>query len=279
MSTILAQLVTGLNAVVNRLSSIVLAPVAWLPGWLSATLIAIVTGIVMLVVFKHTSNQPAIRQTRRRIKANLLALSLFKDELRVALRCQWSLVLGAGKLLALSVVPMLVMLVPMCLLLGQLAVWYQARPLAIGEQAVVTVTLAENVSPADVTLVSSPGARVSTGPVRVPVKQMVCWKLEAVEAGCHEMEFQIEDQRVTKQVAIGDGFMPVSVKRPAGNVTDVVLHPRERPFSGDSPVQSIEVDFPERSSWTSGTDSWLVYWFLTSLVAAFVARPMLKVNI
>ena len=31
--------------------------------------------------------------------------------------------------MALALVPMLVMLVPVCLLLGQLSLWYEARPL------------------------------------------------------------------------------------------------------------------------------------------------------
>ena len=41
----------------------------------------------------------------------------------------------------------------------------------------------------------------------------------------------------------------------------------------------IEVTFPKRSSWTSGTDYWIVYWFAISLVAAFAVKPLLKVNI
>jgi len=36
---------------------------------------------------------------------------------------------------------MLVMIVPMSLLLGQLSLWYQSRPLRVGEEAVVTCSL------------------------------------------------------------------------------------------------------------------------------------------
>jgi len=44
-------------------------------------------------------------------------------------------------------------------------------------------------------------------------------------------------------------------------------------------VEAIEVDFPPRSSWTSGTDYWLLYWFLVSMAGAFVARPILGVEL
>ena len=256
------------------------APVAWLPGWLSATLIAVATGILMLAMFKYTSNQNAIRRARNRIKANLLAVSLFQEDLRVGFRCQLAILRGAASLLALSLVPMLVMFVPMCLLLGQLALWYQARPLAVGEEAVVTVQLADfgNSDP-EVELVSDPAVAVSAGPVRIPAKHMVCWNIRAVEPGCHEVTFAVNGSSVTKQIAIGDGFLPTSLKRPNWNLAEVLLHPREPPFPRNSPVQSIEVDFPERLSVTSGSRWWLIYWFVVSLIAAFVARPLLKVNL
>ena len=40
-----------------------------------------------------------------------------------------------------TIVPMLVMVVPVLLILGQLALWYQSRPLQTGEEAVLTVKL------------------------------------------------------------------------------------------------------------------------------------------
>jgi uncharacterized membrane protein (DUF106 family) len=277
----LTQLVIWLNRVAGDIANVVLAPIAWLPGWLSATLIAVVTGVVMLLVFKHTSNQEAIKQTRNSIKANLLALSLFKDNLRVGLRAQGSLLAGAARLLALSIVPMLVMLVPMCLLLGQLALWYQARPLQVGEETVVTVHLAEDAADAvsGVQLVASPAITTTVGPVRVPAKNMVCWNLRADEAGCRELLFEVDGRSFRKELAVGNGFMPTSLKRPEWSLSEILLHPREEPLSRDMPVQSIEVDFPTRSSWTSGSDAWLLYWFIVSMVAAFAARPLIKVNV
>ena len=113
-----------------------------LPGWLSNTIVAAVLGVVMLVVFKYTSQQQAIRRVRDDIKAHLLALKLFPDSLAVTFRCQGRILRGAVALLLLAIVPMLVMIVPMSLLLGQMSLWYQSRPLRAGEEAVVTMRLA-----------------------------------------------------------------------------------------------------------------------------------------
>lgn len=275
------QLVVWLNRCATFAADFALAPIGWLPGWLSATLIAIVTGILMLLVFKHTSHQDAIKRTRNSIKANLLALSLFKDNLGVGLRAQGSLLAAAARILALSIVPMLVMLVPMCMLLGQLALWYQARPLQVGEEAVVTVHLSHDAGDAvsSVRLVESPAITTTVGPVRVAAKDMVCWNLRVNEAGRQELSFEVDGRSFQKELAVGNGFMPTSLKRPEWRLSEILLHPREEPLSPDMPVQSIEVDFPTRSSWTSGSDTWLAYWFIVSMVAAFAARPLLKVNI
>ena len=92
MRGILAQIVVLLNALSNALGRLLLAPVAALPGWLSATLIATVTGAFLLFIFKYTSNQAAIKRVRDDIQANLFALKLFKDATPVILAAQWAMI-------------------------------------------------------------------------------------------------------------------------------------------------------------------------------------------
>jgi len=274
------QLIVWLNAAATLMARVLLAPIAWLPGWLSATIIAVATGLLMLLAFKHTSNQVAIRHVRNQVKANLLSLSLFKDSMAVSLRAQGRILQNAGRLCMLSLVPMLVMIVPMCLLLGQLALWYQARPLAVGEESIVSVHLASNgndtLAPQ---LESSAAFECTAGPVHVPGKQLVCWRIVAAQRGLHELSFTFDGQTVTKELAVGEGYLPVSLERPAWDWSAALLNPREAPLSPASGVTSIEIAYPQRDGWTSGTDWWLIYWFGVSFAAAFAARPLLNVNI
>ncbi|SFI64814.1 hypothetical protein [Planctomicrobium piriforme] len=269
------------NTIANFLGSIFLAPVAWMPGWLSLLLVSAICGVLTLLVFKHTSNQPAIRHTRRQIQANLLALSLYKDSIRVSLQAQGRILFNAGRLLVLSLVPMLVMLLPTCLLLGQLALWYQARPLQVGEEAVVTVQLSKTAARELKELQFTPGdcVTVTVGPVRVVTKQMVCWNIKAVEPGLHQLVFTASDQQFGKELAVGDTLMPVSLQRPDASFADVLLHPRETPFAADSPVQSIEIAYPDRTSWIAGSDTWLISWFVLTMLFGLAARPLLKVDL
>jgi hypothetical protein len=281
MTGVLAHIVVLLNALANGLGRALLAPIASVPGWVSATVVACVTGAFLLLVFKYTSNQDAIKRVRNGIDANLFALKLFKDATPVVLRAQTAMIQGAFRLFVLAIVPMLVMTVPVLLLLGQLSLWYQHRPLRVGEDAVVVMTLSGKpgeVLPA-VALENTRAAEVMTGPVRVPSKHEVVWVVRAREKGSHQLVFRTGEHTVAKALEVGNGFMRVSPRRPAWDWSDVLLNPEEPPFARASLVQSIEVTYPDRASWTSGTDNWVIYWFVVSMVGAFCAKPFLHVNL
>jgi hypothetical protein len=276
---VLAPLGVWLNTIANALGWL-LTPVGVLPGWLSTTLIAAVTGVLLLIVFKYTSNQRAIKRVRDDISANLLALKLYKDSVGVAVRAQGRLLLNAGWLLVLGLLPTAVMFVPVTLALVQLGLWYQQRPLKVGEETLVTVKLngdAEALLP-EVKLEPTRAVKTTVGPVRVFSAREVCWTVKARKKGYHRLVFRVGDRTVEKELAVGGGFMRVSARRPARVLSDVLLNPAEEPFGADSPVRSIEVDYPERSSWTSATDSWLLCWFSAAMTAAgwlgsFVGAP------
>lgn len=278
--TFLARLIAWLNVVGNGLFGLLQKPMMVLPAWLSLTVISAVLGVLMLILFKHTSNQAAIGKVRDTIKAQLLAMKLFKDNIPVVLKAQVKILLNAMLLLIHSFRPMLVMIIPFSLLLGQLGLWYQSRPLAVGEQALVTVQLADSDTGRmpPVSLQPSAAATVTSGPVRVPSKRQVYWQVQAAESGQQQLTFQVADKAVHKELAVGEGLMPVSMTRPGLNVADLILHPAEKPFGKASPVQSIEITYPDRPSKVTGTDFWIVSLFVISMAVAFLLKPFFNVK-
>jgi uncharacterized membrane protein (DUF106 family) len=280
MMAYLTPVLVWLNTLANKLGWL-LAPIGLLPGWLSATLVACATGIVMLLAFKYTSNQSAIKRVRRDIKAHLLALKLFKESMPVSLRAQGRVLLGALRLLLLALVPMLVMLVPMVLLLGQLSLWYEASPFRVGDEAVLTMKLNgdRDAHWPEVNLQPTDAIKEIVGPVRVRSQREICWSVRARQIGTHHLVFLVDGQPVDKELVVGDGFMRVSAQRPARQSPEMWVHPGEIPLPPDSPVHSIAIDYPPRSSWTSGTGWWVVYFFVVSLVAGFSLRRVLNVNL
>jgi len=281
MMNFLAQIITWINVPVNAMGKSLLTPLAALPGWLSNTIISAIMGIVLLIIFKYTSNQRAIGRVRDNIKADMLALKLFKDSISVTLKSEGRLFKGAFLLLFYAIKPMLVMIVPVSLLLAQMGLWYQFRPLRAGEEAIVTLRLNSGVEEPwpNVEIAPTTAINVTSGPVQVFSKNEICWKIKAIESGYHRIIFQADEREIDKELAVGDGFMRVSAERPAWRWVDILQYPMEKPFGPDSIVQSISVDYPDRFSRIFGIPWWLIYFFVASMVFALLFKPFLKVRI
>jgi hypothetical protein len=281
MTDVLAHAAVWLNVPANAVGRYVLSPMGLLPGWLAATVVAVVSGVLLLVVFKYTSDQRAIKRVRDDINAHLLALKLFKDSASVAFQAQGRVLLGALRLFLLAVVPILVMAVPVSFLFVQLGLWYDSRPLRVGEDAVITLKLngAADAPSADVYLEPADATETMVGPVRVLSEHEVCWDVQARKDGYHRLVFHVDGQAVDKELAVGDGLMRVITRRPGWDWRDALENPGEQPFGADSVVRSIEIDYPQRSAWTCGAGWWVAYWIAVSMIAALCFRRVLNVNV
>jgi uncharacterized membrane protein (DUF106 family) len=280
MTEILAQIVIFLNIVSNFIGRILSIPIAHLSGWQSNTIISAVMGVVFLLTYKYTSNQTAIGKVKDNIKAQMLAMKLFRDSVSVTLQAQRKVFKNAFKLLFYSIRPMAVMIVPVSFILVQMALWYQAKPLSVGQESVITIQLnnEQNSPMPDVSLQADGALSVLTGPVRVPSKGEVIFKIKAAQNGLHKMIFTAGNETVEKELAVGDSFMPISAKRPGQQWTHILFNPSEKPFANDSVVKSISIEYPDRISYTSGKTWWVIYFIFCSMIVFFIIKPFLNVK-
>jgi len=165
--TPLAKLIAWLNTGMSSLFNLLEGPFSALPPLLTLVVISGLLGVAMLILFKYTSNQTAIGRVRDKIKANLLTMKLFKDDIPVVLRSQFRVFGASILLLVYSLPPLVFMVLPFCLVMGQLGVWYQANPLDVKEQAVVMMQLSDSVNPSglSVSMEETQAFEVMTGPV------------------------------------------------------------------------------------------------------------------
>ena len=63
--------------------------------------------MVMVIVFRYTSDQMAIHVAKDRLKAHLLALRLFQDQIPVVMRSYGRIILATGHYLRLAFKPLL----------------------------------------------------------------------------------------------------------------------------------------------------------------------------
>lgn len=280
LNPILSPLLRWLNPVCVTVGDVCFVPLYALPDWLGITALSVGLGVLMLLAFRHLSNQAAIGRAKNDIKANLLAMKLFRDDLRVVFRSQLRLVWATLRLQRHVLTPVLWSLLPMILILAQMGLRYQWRPLHIGERAILRVRAGSGMSgPESVTLAPHDGVEVEVGPVSGGGEWV--WRIRALTRGRHTLSFQTNatgSAPITKEVVVGDGLSRVSAMRPGSGWLDRLFHPVEAPFAKDSPVRDIEVRYPSVESYVYGADYWVVYFFIISMLTALVLAPVFKVK-
>lgn len=273
-----------LNALLRSLTSAVISLFGDLPPLVPLVVLSALLGVVMAVVFRFTSPQRRLRRVADRSRAEILAIKLFKDEPGVMFAALGRLFRHTGLRLWYSLPPVAVMVVPFTLLLAHLAVWYEYRPLAVGDTAVVELQLAEPAwtTYRDSSLEAPPTIAVETEPLRDDQEHSISWRIRGNEPTSAQLRWQLGDLSVEKQVVVAepvDAFRPVSARRAGASWWDRLLHPVEPGFAANDPVRGIEVNYPKRSTPVFGWDvPWWATLLVVSIVSALLVRPLVKVQ-
>jgi len=243
------------------------------------TIISGVFGVIALVAVRYCSNQTAIGRVKDEIKAHILAIKLYKDELRVMFAAMPRILWATARLQAHMLPPMLVMLVPMILICSQMAARHEWRPLNPGERAVLTMKIAPGVDVAQLDpQLDLPSGVTLDHRVRAPEARQVSWYVRGANPGRYELGWRIGGERITKELVVGGTNQRISPLRHDGRFIDIVLYPCEVPLPKDSAVRAVTIAYPLMESWFYGS-AWWIFWFLVlSIVIALIFKPLLKVK-
>ena len=270
------------NRMIDALLDLVLRPFHLGPPLVPLSLFAVLSGLVMLMVFRYTSNQLTMKQAKNHIKAHLLELRLFKDDLAVIMTAQKQILLSNLVYLQHVSKPIAIMLIPMALLLIHLDAWFGFRPLQPGEAALVTVRVADpTVGTLDqITLQAESGLAVETPPLRIPATHEVTWRIRAREVGSHTLRIQIAERTVHKAVEIANGLVRLSPYKVLASFWPTVLRPGEPPIPKDAGVRSVAVHYPVRFIPIFGWQThWLVVFFILSIACGYVLKGWMGVEL
>ncbi len=277
LNPILSPLLAFLNPMCTWIGDILYSVLSPFPAWAGLMVISALTGVVMLIAFRHTSNQKAIGKVKDDIKANLLALKLYKDELRVTFLSQVRLLWAILRLQRYVLTPVLLMALPMLLVLAQMGIRYQWRPLRSGERTLIKMQSAPGAGKSvNVSLEPHTGLVVEAGPV--PGGDLMVWRIRGGTPGRHTLQFHAAGETIEKELVVSDLFERVSAVRPGGRWTEQLFHPVERRLATKSAVRSIEIVYPNVQSWVYGADYWVVTFFIVSMIVALILAPRFRVR-
>lgn len=249
------------------------------PFWLVLA-VSVVVGLLMVVVFRYTSNQKAIGRAKDRLKAQLLAVRLFQDQLPVVLRAYGRIFSGTAHYLRLAFMPFLISVLPITFLIIQLDRYLGHTPLHPAQAFLLTVQ-ADDARVLDQLELRLPPELQATAPaVHVPQDKEVVWRLEATHEGQYDIGLEAAGQDVTKRIVVAEGVARLSPIRLRGNFWGRTLSSAEPALADNSPVESIAVDYPQREIHFAWLDwNWIVLFFALSLIAGFIFKSALGIQI
>ena len=271
------------NSIFGKIFEILFIPFRSMSPWVGMIIISFLTALLMLFVFRFTSNQQGIRKVKDKIKAHLLEIRLFKDSLRISLMAQGNILRYNLKYIGYSVKPLLVMIIPLVLILIQLNLWFGYSSLNPGQKAILKAELDPDQSLLNTQfLIETPsGLEIESPPLRIEEENEVNWRLQATEPGIHELNLMVNGQKLIKKVAVSQKKLSkISQLKIRRNFIDELFNPGEAPIPGNMPVKSIKIEYPDQQMNLFGWRiHWIIVYFALSIIFGFSFKSIFKVEI
>jgi uncharacterized membrane protein (DUF106 family) len=256
---------------------------SWLMSPLAIVIIlSVVIGLLMIVLFGYTSDQKAIGIAKDQLKAHLLAVRLYRDQLHVVMGSYGKVLRGTGRYLKLAFKPLLYVIIPITLMI----VWLDR---SLGLTAIQTNTpfllTARVNNPQALDSVSidlPPQITASAPPVHVAADNEVVWRLVASQQGAYEVKISAGGQSAVKTVRVSSELAQVSPQRWRDHFWERMFSSGESALPSDSAVESISVNYPERNIplGIAGYEmNWIWLFFILSMIAGFIFKELLGIEV
>ncbi len=241
--------------------------------------VSLVVGLLMVVLFGYTSDQKAIGVAKDQLKAHLLAVRLYRDQIPVVMGSYGKILRGTGRYLKLAFKPLLYVIIPITLLIVQIDRYLGAMPIPPNVPFLLTVHTGSDVLN-DVTLDLPPEIAMTAPPVHVPSTNEIIWRLTGSKEGKYEMKIVAAGQSAAKVVSVGGDLPRISTVRLRGNFWERMFSSAEPALPENSPIESISINYPDRDIEVAGYGmNWIWLFFILSMVAGFVFKELLGIQI
>jgi len=244
--------------------------------------ISLLTGIVMLVLFRVTSNQKGIKKSKAKVSAYILEMRLYSHDLGRMLGSLVKTFLANILYLRYMITPILFIIVPVLIVLVHLSYRYEYRPLQKGEHIIVKAVLkpAYPVLDTPVALRASEDIRIEAASLRIPSLNEVDWRLSVQNEGLHALTFDVGNSQYTKSIYVGSMLVPLSSRRIGTNFRQLLLYHAEPELPSDSPLVALEVLYPNNElSFLGFKFHWVIWFFIFSLVFSFAFKNVFNVEL
>lgn len=274
---------TSLNAAITYLFALLMQPFKHAAPVVSLTILSIVTGAIMGVIFKKTTDQGAIAAAKARMQGRLIEIRLFSGDPVIVLRSAMRIIIENAIYLRYVLPAMIVMIIPVALILVQISGYFSHRPAMPGEPVAVTAQLSGGNSIAsdeNISLIAPPGVKIETPVLYAPSLNQASWRISGQRPGASGVTVVFNGIHYSKNFSTGAGLEKAWPSVSSGGFFRSLLNPAEPPLQKITPgVREITIDYPERALGAAGRNvNWLLFFLIVSILTSFLLKPVLKIE-
>src|SRR5258708_31418105 len=170
--------------------------------------ISIVIGLLMVIVFRYTSDQKAIGRAKDKLKAHLLAVRLFQDTLPVVMRAYGQILGGTGSYLRLAFTLFLIAILPITFLIVQLDRYFGWVPLQPAQTFLVEARVEDPTALNEASLQLPPELSSSAPAVHDPNGKEVVWRGVSERSGQFDHHIAATRPTISQQHLVAPGRSP-----------------------------------------------------------------------
>ncbi len=242
--------------------------------------LSLVVGLVMVVLFGYASDQKAIGIAKDQLKAHLLAVRLYRDQIPVVMGSYGKILRGTGRYLKLAFKPLLYVIVPITLLIVQVDRYLGSTPIPTDAPFLLTAHFAGSGELNEVTLGLPPEITMTAPPVHIAASNEIVWRLVGSRDGKYEAKIVAAGESAAKAVCVGSDLLRISSVRLREHFWERMFTSAEPALPENSPIESIAINYPDRNIDVAGYGiNWIWLFFILSMVAGFVFKELLGIKI
>lgn len=242
--------------------------------------VSFAAGILMLLVFRYTSDQKKIRRAKDQVQAQLLAVRLFQDQLSAVMLAYGRLLRGSVTYIGSMLKPTLILVLVFAPLIVWLDPYFGWQPLQPRQPFLVKIAMAEPDALEGVSLQLPSGIVSSAPPVHIPSSQQVVWRLVAENSGRYPVGIISNGATLSQPLIVSGGLARVSASSWRRGSWQRWSEPGAAALPAGAPVRSIEVGYQPReiNLWLFQAN-WIIVFFVISIAAALLFKKALGVEI
>jgi len=281
----------ALNGIANGLFDLLCKPAAGL-GWLTVLIVLSgVFGVLALIAFKHLSFQRRIKAAKDLVKAHMIEIRLYQDDLRIVGRAILKVLGRNAQYLGLNLVPLVPLALPFGIVAAQLVTRFGfvpapvhagTQPLLAGQGTTLAIQLSDAARGRVHELeVRFPKGLVAVSPlVRNPESGKAWQEFVARAPGCYSIELALGGEKQSKEFCAGEATPQLQPERGQGFFA-ALLYPAEPTLPADSAFEKLSFRYPEREfRWLpDGPENVLLFFLVVSMLFGLALMKPLDVQI